>query len=78
LNRFKPDEFPFRPMEGQMDPLLAAAAYSTTAATLSRKRRKDEDSFYERHGARGFRRAFPAAPAVATALALVVVVGLIG
>ncbi len=61
-----------------MDPLLAAAAYSTTAATLARKRRKDEDSFYERHGAKAFRRAFPAAPAVATAIALILVAGLIG
>ncbi len=60
-----------------MDPLLAAAAYSTTAATLAHRRKKDEDSFYERHGARGFRRLFPPAQTVAAKLAVVMMAGLV-
>ena len=61
-----------------MDPLLAAAAYSSTAATLARARRKDEDTFYDLHGRQGFRRAYPAASAVVATLAFVLVAGLVG
>jgi len=77
LKRYKADIEPILSMEAVMDPLLAAAAYSATAATLARKRRKDEDSFYDLHGRRGIRRAYPAASALVAMLAFVLVGGLI-
>ena len=60
-----------------MDPLLAAAAFSTTARARGR-RPIDEEAFYDLHGGRVFRRAAPAAPAIAVAVALVVLAGLFG
>ena len=47
-----------------MDPLLVAA-YSSTASRRASKTLKAEDAFYNRHGGRVLRRAFPAASAVA-------------
>ncbi len=62
-----------------MDPLLAAAAISATATTLSHdQRRRDEDAFYRFHGGRVLRRAVPAAPAIAVAIAVVVLTGVLG
>ncbi len=60
-----------------MDPLLVAA-YSSTASGPVSKTRKAEEAFYDRHGGRVLRRAFPAASAVAVTVALVVVAGLFG
>lgn len=77
LKRYKAAIEPVLAMEVNMDPLLAAAAYSSTAATLARKRRKDEDAFYDQHGRQGIRRAYPAASAVVATLAFVLVSGLI-
>jgi len=62
-----------------MDPLLVAAAFSTTASTCEMLRTPcTEDAFYARHGAPMIRRAAPAAPAIAVAVALVVLTGLFG
>jgi hypothetical protein len=62
-----------------MDPLLAAAAISTTATRLSHgDRLRDEDAFYRLHGGRVLRRAVPAAPAIAVAIAVVVLTGVFG
>lgn len=62
-----------------MDPLLTAAAFSTTASTCPHLRRSvTEDAFYARHGRPVLRRAVPAAPAVAVAVAVVVLTGLFG
>lgn len=62
-----------------MDPLLAAAAFSTTASTCEMLRKPwTEDAFYARHGTPVIRRAAPAAPAVTIAIALVVLTGLLG
>lgn len=60
-----------------MDPLLVAAYSSTVPGKLT-KDRKAEDAFYNRHGGRVLRRAFPAAPAIAVAAAVVVLAGLVG
>jgi hypothetical protein len=60
-----------------MDPLLVAA-YSSTASGRVSKTLKAEEAFYNRHGGRVLRRAFPAASAVAVTVALVIVAGLIG
>ena len=62
-----------------MDPLLAAAAFSTTASTCEHLRKPwTEDAFYARHGQPVLRRAVPAAPAIAVAVAVVVLTGLLG
>ncbi len=62
-----------------MDPLLAAAAFSTTARTCEILRKPStEDAFYARHGAPVVRRAMPAAPAITIAVAVVVLAGLLG
>jgi hypothetical protein len=63
-------------MERQMDPLLIAA-YSSTASGPASKTLKAEEAFYDRHGGRVLRRAFPMASVVGVAVALTVVVGLI-
>jgi hypothetical protein len=64
-------------MEEQMDPLLIAA-YSSTAYGPASKTRKAEEAFYERHGGRVLRHAFPAASAAAVTVGLVILAGLIG
>lgn len=62
-----------------MDPLLVAAAFSTTASTCQVLRKPwTEDAFYARHGTPAVRRAAPAAPAVAIVIAVVVLTGLFG
>ena len=62
-----------------MDPLLAAAAFSTAASTCEVLHKPwTEDAFYARHGAPVIRCAVPAAPAVTIAIALVVLTGLLG
>jgi hypothetical protein len=60
-----------------MDPLLVAA-YSSTASGPAAKHRKAEEAFYNRHGGRGLRGAFPAASAIVFTVALVAVAGLMG
>jgi hypothetical protein len=60
-----------------MDPLLIAA-YSSTGSGPAAKTLEAEEAFYDRHGGRGLRRAFPVASAVAVTVALVVAAGLIG
>ena len=58
-----------------MDPLLTAAAFSTTAVTCEFLRRTEsEDAFYQRHGGRTLRRSLPAVPAVAITLLIAVIV----
>jgi hypothetical protein len=62
-----------------MDPLLAAAAFSTAASTCENLRRPTtEDAFYARHGRPVVLRAAPAAPAIAIAIAIVALTGLFG
>ena len=62
-----------------MDPLLTAAAFSTTSSHCEHLRRPmTEDEFYVRHGRTALRRAMPAAPAVAVVIAVVVLTGVFG